>query len=587
MDDSKRPLISMLILGVFLAGTFGYLQYRQVTNAPAEAVTSAPAARDATASAEPTSAAELSEAAQAERARHETRVSIRTPEIEAVFTDRNASLVALTLLEPRFRNRTEGANGRQSSSQEDLVSTRFEQFLPMRQTIVGVTIPLNSTYQASQVDERTVRFTWEGDGFRVTRTVQPGAARYTLASETRIENLSTGPRPVRVKEHVYRYVARDVEGSSGMFSRPSPAMTHGYCQSGDAKFLETRDKLLTPHGIGPGVRFAGWGTNYFAMAMAPSQGTAARCVARSYDINGSGDDAAGSVFAIDLAHARQVVAPGAAATFRTTTYVGPKDLGALQAAGHHFEDAVDLGFFGFIARGMVWLLRTIHGAIGNWGLAIILLTLCVRVVLYPLTAASLNSMGKMRLLKPELDRIQAQYGDDQEKRGAAMMALYKEHSINPFAGCLPSLAQMPIWLALYTSLSTNIELYHASFLVWRDLSAPDPWFVLPAALAALMFLQQKMTPTTMDPVQAKIMLYMMPGMMGLFMLFLPAGLCVYMLTNSTLGIAQQKFVQWRLDQTVVGATSTSATNATDSDDAGPGSANETSSGKKGSKRGRA
>jgi YidC/Oxa1 family membrane protein insertase len=162
-------------------------------------------------------------------------------------------------------------------------------------------------------------------------------------------------------------------------------------------------------------------------------------------------------------------------------------------------------------------------------------------------------MAKMRFLKPEMDRINELYADDREKKGAAIMELYKKHQINPLAGCLPSLLQMPVWIALYQSLSTNIELYHAPFVgYWTDLSSPDKYLVLPLLLGALMFVQQRMTPSTADPMQAKIMMYLMPTMMTVFMLFLPAGLCLYMVTNSTLGITQQRWIQWRLDRQTAG-----------------------------------
>lgn len=539
MDDSKRTLLSSALIGLALAGAY-YFVTRELGGDSQE---SAPIATSASADATPPGM--LSDEQQRQRRAAQQRVSIETPEFQAVFTSRNAALIAFRLREPRFQNQTAAGGTRP----EDLVSTEREELLPLRQTLSGIAIPTDATWRVEQVDPRTVRFSWEGDGFRVVRTVRAGSAKYTLDSETRIENLSRGARPVRVREHTYRYVRRDAEGGS-MFGGPSPAVTQGICESDEEEVLEMREPLLDARGIGPDVHFAAWGTNYFTMALAPHDGTAERCVVGADDRGGIG-----SVFSVELWHARKQVPAGGNVTFSTLVYAGPKDMTALTAAGHNLENTINLGFFGFIAKGMVWLLRALHGYLGNWGIAIILLTVVVRALLYPLTASSLESMGKMRVLKPELDRITELYGNDQEKKGAAMMALYKQHNINPVAGCLPALAQMPIWLALYTSLSTNIELYHASFLVWRDLSAPDPYFVLPVALAALMFLQQKMTPTTMDPVQAKMMLYMMPAMMGLFMLFLPAGLCVYMLTNSTLGIVQQRYVQWRLDRIPVGATS--------------------------------
>jgi YidC/Oxa1 family membrane protein insertase len=157
-------------------------------------------------------------------------------------------------------------------------------------------------------------------------------------------------------------------------------------------------------------------------------------------------------------------------------------------------------------------------------------------------------MAKMKELKPELDKINALYGDDREKKGAAIMELYRKRGVNPMAGCFPVLLQLPIWFSLYASLSSNVELFHAPFILyWNDLSSPDRFFILPLALGALMFVQQKMTPASgMDPLQQKMMLYMMPTMMTSFMLFLPAGLCLYMFTNSALSITQQRVIEAQL-----------------------------------------
>ncbi|MCC7536765.1 MAG: membrane protein insertase YidC, partial [Deltaproteobacteria bacterium] len=233
---------------------------------------------------------------------------------------------------------------------------------------------------------------------------------------------------------------------------------------------------------------------------------------------------------------------GQSLTTRVIGYFGPKDLALLAAAGHGLPETVNLGFFSFIARGLLAVLNFLHGIVGNWGIAIILLTVLVKLVLFPLTARSFKSMEKMRALKPELDRLNELYKDDREKKGAATMELYRKAGVNPFGGCLPSLAQLPVWWALYTTLQISVELYRAPFLVWSDLSAPDPFYVMPLVLGGLMFLQQRLTPTTMDPMQAKIMMYAMPVMFTAFMLFLPVGLCLYMTVNSALSILQQQLV---------------------------------------------
>jgi YidC/Oxa1 family membrane protein insertase len=255
----------------------------------------------------------------------------------------------------------------------------------------------------------------------------------------------------------------------------------------------------------------------------------------------------GALFSASLRYPKVTLAPGTSTTYRVGAYFGPKMPADLARVGHGVPAAIDLGFFAQISQGLSWLLREIHKRVPNWGFAIILLTILVKLVLYPLTERSFRSMARLRHLKPEMDKINAMYADDREKKGAAVMELYRKQGINPMGGCLPQLLQLPIWFALYTSLSTNVELFHAPFaLWWQDLSAPDPFYVLPLSLGVLMFVQQKITPNTMDPAQAKMMLYMMPVMITAFMLFLPAGLCLYMFTNSALSIGQQKLIESRM-----------------------------------------
>lgn len=313
-----------------------------------------------------------------------------------------------------------------------------------------------------------------------------------------------------------------------------------------------REALLTPHGFGGNIDFTGIENSYFAQMLAPMDGVdAERCGLATTDFYADGStDADGSLFDAYLKYPVVTLAPGADQTWRVLAYYGPKDWNALETAGHELTEVVNLGTLAIIARQFARLLGWIHGWSGNWGLAIILLTLMVRIALFPIVERQFRAMAPMRKLKPELDEINKRFADDLEKRQAAMMDLYRRHGVSPFSqmvGCLPLLLQMPVFFALYTSLSTNVELFNQPFaLWWRDLSAPDPYFVLPLMLVALMHLQQRMTPAAMDPQQQKIMMIVMPLMMGFFMLFLPSGLCLYMMTNSVLGIGQQQLNQWRL-----------------------------------------
>jgi YidC/Oxa1 family membrane protein insertase len=241
--------------------------------------------------------------------------------------------------------------------------------------------------------------------------------------------------------------------------------------------------------------------------------------------------------------------PGQTDTYKVLSYIGPKERRVLALAGdgkHRLSDLIDLGFFASIAKVLVEFLLRVHGVIPNWGIAIIVLTLCARVLLFPLAVPGIRTMIRMRELRPELDALNEKYKDDVRAKGVAQMELFRKHGMSPFdqiKGCLPQLATMPVWFALYTTLQTAVELYNIPFLWFPDLSAPDPYFVLPFIIGGTYFVQQKIMPFQGDPAQRKMMLYFMPGMFTVFMLFLPSGLGVYMFTNSILAILQQQGVE--------------------------------------------
>jgi YidC/Oxa1 family membrane protein insertase len=196
---------------------------------------------------------------------------------------------------------------------------------------------------------------------------------------------------------------------------------------------------------------------------------------------------------------------------------------------------------------LVGFLLKVHSVVPNWGLAIIVLTVTARMLLFPLSLPSIRNMVRMRELKPEMDALNQKHKDDPQAKGLAQMELWRKHKVNPLKGCLPQLASMPVWFALYTTLQTAVELYNIPFLWFPDLSERDPYFVLPLVIGGTFFLQQKLMPMQGgDPAQQKMMMYFMPGMFTVFMLFLPSGLGVYMFTNSLLAIGQQQAVEWQV-----------------------------------------
>lgn len=223
-----------------------------------------------------------------------------------------------------------------------------------------------------------------------------------------------------------------------------------------------------------------------------------------------------------------------------SVYAGPKDIDKLKAVGVKLEESINYGWFTVIAIPILYLLKFFHGLIHNYGVAIILLTIFVKLLLHPINVKSLKSMKAMQTIQPKLKEIQQKYANDKQRINAETMQLFKSHKVNPMGGCLPMLLQLPIYIALYQVLWNSIELYHAPFFwFYRDLSAPDPYLVSPILLGIFMVAQQKLTPTTStDPAQQKMMM-IMPVMFTLFMLFLPSGLVLYILVNTVMSVTQQ------------------------------------------------
>jgi YidC/Oxa1 family membrane protein insertase len=280
------------------------------------------------------------------------------------------------------------------------------------------------------------------------------------------------------------------------------------------------------------VLWVGSDQHYFVAAALPAQPVGA-CVLTYGPVKGA-------------ALASLVVPTASAKKLDLALYLGPKDLDNLQAYGRGFDTAIEYSgpvkFFAVFARALVYVMRWLERLTGNWGIAIILLTLLAKVVLFPLTYKQMQSMNAMRALQPEIEKLKALHGDDREAMGKAQMALYQKHKVNPLAGCLPMLLQMPIWFALYAALQTSVELYREPFLWIHDLTLKDPLYALPLAMGASSFIMQKLSPQPADNSQAKMMLYFMPIFFTGIMLSVPAGLTLYIFVNNVLSIAQQQLM---------------------------------------------
>ncbi|MDT8428035.1 MAG: membrane protein insertase YidC [Pseudomonadales bacterium] len=241
------------------------------------------------------------------------------------------------------------------------------------------------------------------------------------------------------------------------------------------------------------------------------------------------------------------VPPGSTNTRTVQFYAGPKDQYTLREVADNLDLTIDYGWLWFIASPIYWLLRQINNLVGNYGWSILLLTVVVKGIFYKLSATSYRSMANMRRVMPKMSQLKERYGDDKMKLQKATMELYQKEKINPFGGCLPMLVQMPVFIALYWVLMESVELRHAPFMLWiDDLSVMDPYFVLPLLMGASMFAQSYLSPAPSDPMQAKIMRFM-PVAMTVFFLWFPAGLVLYWLANSVIGIVQQWYITRKIE----------------------------------------
>lgn len=329
-------------------------------------------------------------------------------------------------------------------------------------------------------------------------------------------------------------IAPEVEGQTPWRNKPGANCNMG----GDVKTSSARSVLGRPRLIPGNVKYFGTATPFFMFGVSPKTPRPDyACNIYPVAIPGVKDGVQ-----VDLVFP-QAMGDGAIRE-ELVAFLGPKYLdkleGADEVAGYStgLKDSIDFGWFAFISRPLLWLLRHIFFFVGNWGVAIILLTVLVKLATLYWTQKSMKSMKAMAALKPEMEAIQKKYPDDRQKQQQAQMELFKRHGVNPLSGCLPMLLQMPIWMGLYSMLSKVGELHQAVFIPgWlEDLTLRDPYYILPIALTGLMFLQSRIQPATGDSMQQKMIMYGMPLMFGVMGLWFPSGLTVYITTNTVLGI---------------------------------------------------
>lgn len=379
-----------------------------------------------------------------------------------------------------------------------------------------------------------VVLSWLGnDGTKVEKIYTFHRDRYEIDLSHRINNASD----VEVAPSVYYQITHDSESNQG--STFMPTFTGGaYYTDADKfkkiKFSDMADKNLS---LKTKDGWIGVIQHYFASAWIPKAGTALEFYTKQLTDN---------LYAVGVVNPVGKIAPAASNEITATLFSGPQTEDDLVAAAPGLEYAVDYGWLTIIAKPLFWLLSTIHGFIGNWGVAIIILTILLKAAFFKLSATSYRSMAHMREMAPRMQSLKEKFGDDKQKLQQAMMEMYRKEKINPLSGCLPILVQIPVFIALYWVLLGSVELRHAPFFAWiTDLSAKDPYYILPILMGASMIVQTYLNPAPADPLQAKIM-KIMPVVFSIFFFFFPAGLVLYWLVNNILSIAQQ----WYINKTI-------------------------------------
>jgi YidC/Oxa1 family membrane protein insertase len=399
----------------------------------------------------------------------------------------------------------------------------------------------NSSFTlADGEDLLTVDLQWQGNGdIKVTKRITLRRGDYLMDVDYLVVNNSEQ----RWQANLFGQIKRDSSPppsaeSSGMGMQPFLGVATTQPDDRFTKFTfddlaEEPFKAQLPGGWIAMIQ------HYFLSAWIPNAEQSHTFSAR---VTGSGFNIAG------FTSPSLVLDPGNSGKVGAGFYAGPKDQYRLKEISPYLDLSVDYGWLWWIAQPLFWLLTKIFSLVGNWGVAIILLTVLIKALFFKLSAASYRSMANMRRVQPKLVSLREQYADDKQKQSQAMMELYKKEKINPMGGCLPILVQMPVFIGLYWMLMESVELRHAPFMLWiTDLSVMDPYFVLPLMMGASMFFMQKLNPPPPDPMQAKIMQWM-PVMFTFFFLWFPAGLVLYWVVNNLLSMAQQFVITRQIEK---------------------------------------
>jgi YidC/Oxa1 family membrane protein insertase len=474
----------------------------------------------------------------------ERESKIETATEEFVFTNRGAALRHARLTEPKYKARPNDP----SSPGIDLVRTEDPKLAPLRVSFPdsGFPAPPDTAWQL--VDDvppppdgvKQLVYRAEAGAVRIEKRFLFGSTRYRVHLDVTVENRGAAP----IDHHLAIQLSghQDPEAKGGFFSGSSGNTAAILCHVDDDTTRVSMEKLeKDPVQKVGGVNWIGTDEKFFLLAVVPYPETPPkeRKCSATYVGNGTGTT--------QLSFAERNLPPGGRTTYSFAVFAGPKvisDLDDVRPGGVDVKltKAVDVTLSP-ISVPMLWLLKFFQRYVKNWGVAIILLTVFIRLLTFYPTQRSLLSAKKMQRLGPKLAAIRKKYENDKQRQSQETMNLYRSQGVSPLGGCLPSLIQMPIWIALYSTLNYAVELYRSPFIFHlKDLTAKDPYYITPLLMGGVMFIQMKMSPTSPDNQQQAMMSFMMPIMFTAFSLVLPSGLAVYMLTSYLIGILQQLWI---------------------------------------------
>src|SRR6266540_253513 len=549
----KRVIIAIaLCIGIMMAWTKIFPPSSSTTSAPAtlpaQAGTPSAAAPGSPSAGAPAAASPIpvggnpavpSPAGAGPGRRPEQQIALSSPDERFVLSSLGGTLVHAQLLGEKFLDKPGD-----KSSGHDVVRTTDPKDAPLRTTFLEASFPApdDAAWDVSQPAPDQVVFATDSGPVHIEKRYHLDPTRFRLHLDVVVANRGETPIKQRLAISVPGKQDPDKRGG-GIFSGPTSSIAEVLCHV-NAKVERKPIDDLAKEGFDKGgkINWVAADEKFFALAVVPYPETPA--ADRTCQAKALAGEAAGQV---TVSFAERTVPPQATVSYPFAVFAGPKfieDLKQVRPGGVdvELEHSIDVTFAP-LSGPILGLLKIFHGFAHNWGLAIVLLTIFIKLVTFYPTQKSLLSAKKMQRLAPKMNAIRKKYENDRQRQSVETMNLYKAHGVSPFGGCLPSLIQMPIWIALYSTLNYAVELYRAPFFGHiHDLTGKDPYYITPLVMGGVMFLQMKMSPAGADPQQQAMMSIMMPIMFTGFSLFLPSGLAVYMLTSYLIGILQQLYV---------------------------------------------